>query len=582
VRPTRTSRHIGAYVPVHVVYPGVKAEPKTLVQLLSTMNRNETIVVCCFANIAVAGHSGPDQKAQQQAMIRELLPKGAADRIDAFVREKQLQGSPTVFFRGQLLELIRWAARYGDRSGADPQFSGDAANREKFAKAALICSDLWGERIYAKRLRATGDPTQDRQRALGAFRKGVEESGQAINPAQTLGRGWLLFMEHMPRRYPQFAAVFEKATGLTVRQYLLLTAALAGHASASGQLSPIISETRMAAATAYKELAPRYLKLESQTADELAMSLWDAPFATNAYRSLRERPLIRGVDDRMVISDPIFFSERVSIGPLFHVVAAVRGKKSNEVFGAFGNAFEDYAGGILDRMYPTRPGLVARLARNVKVGDLEIDAVMNDSKFVILIEMKAAWLREDVILEDAPDRLIERLRTLYGVSSDKEERPKGVAQLARLINSILADRASAAGGQFQKVEVFYPVLLVHDVNLSAPASGHFLNEEFQKLLAKPPPSVRVAPLIIMTISDLEHLESSVGKFTLRKLLADYDSSSGDRMQSLLNYIVGSEYRELMIANRSLTTAAEHLLNEASKELFPGHTDNHGTEPSASL
>ena len=457
MRPPRTPlSNIGAYVPVNVVFPGVKADAKTLVQLLSTMNRNETIIECCRANVAVSGHGDVVPESQRERMVRELLPKGAAGRIDAFIREKRLRGTTTVFFRGQLLELIRWAARYADRTGTDPEFSGNPLNREKFAKAALICSDLWGERVYADRLKSTGDPAQDRLRALGPFRKGVEESAQAVNLAQTFGRGWLLFMDFMPRHFPQFLELFEKATSLTVRQYLLLTAALTVYTAASGDNPAIISETRMAAATAYKDLAQRYLELESQDADNLAETLWNASFEGNGYRSLRERPLVRGLDDRMVIADPIFLSEQISVGPLFHVVSAVGPKKGNEVFGAFGKAFEDYAGGMLDRMYPTRPGLVARLTRNVKIGDLEIDALMNDVKYVVLFEIKAAWLKEDAILGETPDRLVERLRTLYGVSTDRGERPKGVAQLARLINTILANRSSTkrfvdAGG-YEKPE----------------------------------------------------------------------------------------------------------------------------------
>lgn len=45
MRHTRSSRYIGAYVSVDAVYPGVKVDEKTLVQFLSTINRNETIML---------------------------------------------------------------------------------------------------------------------------------------------------------------------------------------------------------------------------------------------------------------------------------------------------------------------------------------------------------------------------------------------------------------------------------------------------------------------------------------------------------------------------------------------------------
>src|SRR5262245_16627698 len=64
---------------------------------------------------------------------------------------------------------------------------------------------------------------------------------------------------------------------------------------------------------------------------------------------------------RAVILDPTFFSEKVSIGPLFHLLTHARDGKANEIFGAFGLAFEDYAIGILRRMYPDRAGLASRL-----------------------------------------------------------------------------------------------------------------------------------------------------------------------------------------------------------------------------
>jgi hypothetical protein len=68
---------------------------------------------------------------------------------------------------------------------------------------------------------------------------------------------------------------------------------------------------------------------------------------------------------------------------------------------------------MLDRMYPAPPGFVARLQRNVKIGGkgskLEIDAVLNNVTDAVLFEIKAAWLREDAILDDSPGGLTETL-----------------------------------------------------------------------------------------------------------------------------------------------------------------------------
>ena len=501
-------------------------------------------------------------------MIRDVLPPGSGDRINAFIKEHRLRYPPPVFFRGQLLELMRWTARHAVPGSADPNFYSSPANRETFAKVAMICSMIWARRIYAQRLQPSGDTDYDRMRAIGPFRKGVEESNHAPNQAQTLGRGWLLFTKHMPERLPDFAARFLEATGLTVEQYIVITAGLTAFTKADADPLAMFSARNMAGESSYKELAARYLALELQDADALAQGVWGQKFAEQGYRALRERPLLAGLDDRMSIADPIFLSEKISVGPLFHVLAHTKGKKVNELFGAFGYAFEDYAGANLDRMYPSSPGLVSRLTRNVKIGDLEIDAVLSGTADVVLFEMKAAWLRENAILDDAPERLMDNLRELYGVSNRKGERPKGVAQLARLINEILANPNAAWSGQFAHANVFYPVLLVHDVNLTSPALGHRLNDEFQKLLNKTPTGKRVAPLVVMTIDDLEKLESSVGNFALRDLLAAYDSAEPERLQNLHNFAVRSSFASGLVPNQSLIETSKKVIDYAIRDLFP--------------
>lgn len=576
--PRALSSDINIFVPPEIVFPGITVDERTLVQLLSTLNRNETVIACSRANAAVSGYAGPDHKQQQERMINDLLPRGSADRINAFINEHQLRYAPPIFFRGQLLELMRWTVKHAARRAPDPNFYEDVANREKFAQAALIAGMLWSKRIYAKRLQSSGDPDYDRLRALGPFRKGVEESSHAPNQAQTLGRGWLLFTKHMPRRYRDFAARFQEATGLSVEQYIIITAGLTVFTKADADPLAMFSAANMAGESTYQELVPRYLALESQDADTLARGLWGPTFASRGYRALRERPLLAGLDDRMVIADPIFLSEKISIGPLFHVIGSLTSKKANEVFGAFGLAFEDYAGDILDRMYPTRPGLVPRLSRNVEIDDLEIDAVLDGTADAAFFEMKAAWLREDAILDDSPARLMDNLMSLYGISGRRGERPKGVAQLARIINALFSRPNAPWAQRFAHANVIYPVLLVHDTNLSTPAPGHRLNIEFQKLLNEPPKGKRVAPLIVMTIDDLEKLESSVANFSLRDLIAAYDAAASDRIQNLHNFAVRSPFALGLVPNQSLIETSKKVIDAALRELFPEYKD----VPSAAL
>src|SRR6267142_2606929 len=75
--------------------------------------------------------------------------------------------------------------------------------------------------------------------------------------------------------------------------------------------------------------------------------------------------------------------------------------------------------------------------------------------------------------------------------------------------------------EFANTSVIYPVLVVHDTRLDAPALGHFLENDFRSLLGTVPPGKRVAPLTVMTIQDLENLERSVESFSFVKLLEDY-------------------------------------------------------------
>jgi hypothetical protein len=139
-----------------------------------------------------------------------------------------------------------------------------------------------------------------------------------------------------------------------------------------------------------------------------------------------------------------------------------------------------------------------------------MDATLNDVTEVAIFEMKAAWLREDAIVDETHENFLRDIRAKYGALPESGEREKGVAQLARSIGALARGEWLGMNGEYREAQVLYPVLVVHDTRMDAPALGNFLAGEFVTLLGPIPAGKHVAPLTVMTINDLENMESSVG------------------------------------------------------------------------
>jgi hypothetical protein len=334
---------------------------------------------------------------------------------------------------------------------------------------------------------------------------------------------------------------------------------------------PLFVAHTVVAATAYRDVFPKFIELESQSPEQLATSLWDN-FGTLGYRSLRERPIMIAADGRGIILDPTFFIERVSIGALFHLAKGRKRSESLKVFTAFGDAFEAYAADILKRMYPSRPGLVDRVAFalegvDAKAKRFQIDASLIDPPRAMVAETKAAFLREEAIIDDDPNTFLKEIRSKYGAGVTGE-RDKGVAQLARSVGAIVRGEWVGLKHEFDGISTFYPVIIAHDARLDAPALGHFLENEFRSLLGPVPVGRRVAPLTVMTVQDLENLEKSVNTFSFVNLLEDYARECPDRMRSLHNYIVYSPYAAKILPSDYLINASTGILDVLRDELFP--------------
>lgn len=561
---------IGVFVPPEAVFPGTKGTEAELVQALSRMSRDDALFWCGRVNTIVSGPGDFDIKGRQQRAITTLCTPLEIERINAFARAQPSPGPPTVFFRGQMLELVRWVARCCRNLPGDGETFKVPETRSRFVMAALIAGMIWSRRIYGDKLSRGGEVQEMRRRAIGSFRKAMEESSLAPHYGVTLGRGTRLFGQYFPLEYSEFKSEFQKSTGLSLEQYLTCAAALCTYAISNRPEGPLFVTKTVAGTTTYGGVLSRFLDVVAQAPARLATTLWD-DFERTGYRPLRERPVFVAESGCGMILDPTFFLECISSGPLFRVLAGKNKKKANEIFGAFGKAFEKYANDILRRMYPHRQGLVDRLIANAQGKDgmgraFEIDGALTGVDDTVMFEMKAGWVRESEILDE--EGFIRELRDKFGVSPDAGERDKGVAQLARSIGAIARGEWWGPTGEFRSARRFFPVLVTHDARMAAPGATNFLAEEFRRLLNRIPPTIHVEPLTLMTIDDLENMESSVESFSISEMLFDYARACPDRLRSLHNFIALSKYGPKIRPSGDLIRSSLEFAESMKHELFP--------------
>lgn len=581
------------YIPVSEVFTDIQSDFETFKSLLQSLSLTETLFWCAILNLIISNPSDDDHIARQQLGLDYFLTPEEINRVNDFAQKNGSAQRIMIFSRGQLLELLRWGTLYCQNYPESEITFENPEVRRKFVQAALIAFDIWTKRVFGNRFSMDGGVDIARKRGLGAIRKSIEATSLAPDLSKSLGRGWTLFKNYFPRYYKPFADEFRASTGLSIEEYYICLGAMVINFMDPKIGSVIFDPNTLGEAILYRDVFQKYITLESQSIDELREALWghavgdinndeDAP--PYDYRPLREKPLLRAESGRTIILDPVFYSERASVGPLFILTKNKTNDKANEIFSTFGYAFESYTCDILRRMFPDISGaLTKRLSCNIQGSDragnkIEIDACLNDIMEVILFEIKAVWIREDEILSEDYEKYLQHLRKKYGVTegTSRDRKIKGVGQLARITNMLATTKEwLGQNEEFSQVQLIYPVLVVYDPFLAAPVYGNILASEFKTLLAPEAElqsgelrkgQLRIAPLIVMTIEELENLETSIEHFSFRDLLADYSRACPDRLMSFYNFIATSKYSHQMYHNRSLNTTILEILHKSREAI----------------
>jgi hypothetical protein len=538
------------------VYPECPSDFDAFVALLRSMDRSQTLYWCSRMNLSVSDPltlSDEDWQAAQQAAINHFFQAQEIERIRALAQHPVRRVG--VFFRGPLLELFRWAlALSPDLPGGLRRHDADFSS--KFARAVLFANGMWNRRINRGDFSRAAS-LDDLDPAL--FRRSLLETIPGMDPRRAIARGRKIIREILCRIAREFDTKFREKTGLTLEDYSLLVFQVMRK---SLDFTPTERQSRVGFDRAFSirdfcRNAPqhedswrRFLQLESATPAEMCERVWKGASPTQEsmlpvdLRPLRECPILR-LGDAAIAIDPLLLTERAAVGPIFYLKA----------FEEFGHAFHQYCESVLKAMYPYSAVLVNRLTTPVpgegaqhspvEVADACIEDVIDaQQREIMMWEFKSAWLPEAPHWKDGADYM-SLLRQRYGATEDSV---KGVAQIARSIRRVGEGVWRSTSLSFDHVSRIIPVLLTYDPLMEAPAHPKFLANEFARLLEPDEKrrncdmrkgKFRVAPLIVMTLNDLEDLQSSIENFSLTELLREYSAACSERLVSLHDYVAGT-------------------------------------------
>ncbi len=575
---------IVTYVELQDVFPGKECTIEYLAQCLQALPLDLVLEMCARANLVASGPSNLSPIDRQRNLASGILSPEALENFKKATERTEDGDLPKrfLFNRLQLLELTRWALLLCDADAPPLDRSWNQDEKDLFVQAALICSWLLEERVRAV-LKNNNSVEALKDIALVFFRQALEAGLMGVDPWRVVGRGRKIFLEYLPRHFPDLEKKFLEATKLTPLEYMTAAGALVGMHLQLENTMIMSDATTLGHDTEYAAIYKTYQDLQVWDRNELREKWWPGPQVPDcvdqtlglSLRPLRDKPMIALRDGRGVIPDSILLADSVTAGPLFYLL---RVANENEVFGRFGNAVEQYVRELLASRYGETSSLHKVFHPNVMLAsapedgeEFEIDACLDYMEQLVLIETKVVFLPDDAVIacDEAGFKKVLREKYLYG------ERRVGIGQLARAIRS-LASGTWQGPGTNGIPKLVFPVLAVHDRLLQEPmVSAYFAELLVQELNATRVPcschwevdGLHFAPLTIMTLDDLENLENSPG-IDIVDLLRSYSEDVPKRNGSLHDYIASTErFREELRINQALAKAAVGFLADCTKRVF---------------
>lgn len=238
------------------------------------------------------------------------------------------------------------------------------------------------------------------------------------------------------------------------------------------------------------------------TLDELRSHLSSDRFATDAT-VIRRRPFLRLDDGSVLVLDVGSVIDLISNSIYYSLFNSFpRANQRDQFAEMWGRVFELYVIELLQTYYPPNESALIRpptvLRPFLRFDDVEVDAVLDRERSVIVMELKASRLDLNAKLSRDAGVIDQQLHRKF-VENERGE-PKALRQLARSSRAILEGRVP----RIAVPDVVYPLLISEERGMEAFEMNAHLGRIFDEL-RDPATTARVRPLTTMSINELEEV-----------------------------------------------------------------------------
>lgn len=594
---------------------GDRPTESQLSELISPFKTEPTFLSLAMWNLMFSLYEGDAEKYKylQWFFINVLVREEQRERV---LRTAALNSeSPRPLFgRWQLLALMkRVLLETTDAGDRDPRYDDGA--RRALGDACLMLNDLLFTNEQMARLGRKGG-ADERERVHDELMTQWIFQNELIRvpdvfPAVARNSEYFDIFE---RRAAEFHFTggqtlgqrFASLTGLGIRQYLRLYFAVyvlhtqlqARHpADINADPSIINFDTEVCLSnldfTAEEReiffrrvVADLPLLVEGVRRDSATNRAWQFDFTT-----FRNNPLVYNSESRRgftCLAFP-FLAEKLAAG-VYHTILGswAEGDPERDLFQSYwGSVFEQFVNDRLREEYPASvlanrlysgPYFDRKKFRSIEVSDSVLD--YGDS--LVIMEHKGGYLSADEKYGDDPERLLRGVATKFGLD-------KAVKQLSRSIGILFDEDKenrsafSQLGERRRPVHTFgaqdvarirkvYPVLVVQDFAMTSGFMNRRLRMQFAEKMGERGigPDVRVRPLSLLTVENLEDALEHLEEVKLTDVLDEY---AGEEHQPLstFNDIFDKYLKAKGIARRRYKWSVKRaggLLRSLMPDAFP--------------